>query len=386
LLNSGITSLPADWQTIPEGMHIHHIDENTMNNSIDNLEMIDPTAHGVLHATDKHDKLRFVAVADTIKSIKQTGMRATFDVKCFFPYNNYIAAGFVVHNCGKTVNASRFVASAQKKYPDRRAVFLDCEGTYDANWGRVQGVDIERLLLAQPETGEQAVDVVDAVIRAKDTSIVVVDSLPAMMPTKELEKSAEDATVALQARLIGIMVRKATQAILDERKKGHVVSLLLINQWRNKITMMGDPRSLPGGNALKFFVACRWELMNKEVMGIDANGVECVDHNDHSFKITKNKIGNGIRTGEFTMIRNSNNPLGVGYIDEEETVLAFAKKFGYFTGGGSSWRLDDVNLRFNKLAEATDYLTENAIYAESLKLRLIRAQRKACGLQPTGWE
>jgi hypothetical protein len=126
--------------------------------------------------------------------------------------------------------------------------------------------------------------------------------------------------------------------------------------------------------------------MNKEIMGVDEHGVECVDHNDHSFKITKNKIGNGIRTGEFTMVRNSNNPLGVGYIDEEETVLAFAKKFGYFTGGGSSWRLDDVNLRFNKLAEATDYLTENAIYAESLKLRLIRAQRKACGLQPTGWE
>lgn len=288
-------------------------------------------------------------------------------------------------SAGKSVVATRFIAAAQKKYPDKRAVLIDQEGTFIPSWGKVHGVDIDSLVLAQPESGEQAVDVVDAVIRSRDTSLVVVDSLPSLMPFKEMEKSAEDNTVALQARLIGILVRKASQAILDERKKGHIVSLFLINQWRSKITLMGDPRSLPGGNALKFFVANRFEVMNKEFMGVDARGIEVVDHNDHSFKITKNKLGNGIRTGAFTMIRNPDNPLGVGYIDEEETVLAFAKKFGMFSGGGGSYRMDDLGLKM-KVGEWVEYLYENSGYCEALKLRLIREQRRACGMAPTGWE
>jgi recombination protein RecA len=206
------------------------------------------------------------------------------------------------------------------------------------------------------------------------------------MPFKELEKSAEDATVALQARLIGLLVRKGTQALLDERKKGHLVTLLLINQWRNKIAMMGDPRSLPGGNALKFFTSLRFEVMNKEVLGVDARNTEVVDHNLHSFKITKNKIGNGIRSGEFTMIRNPDHPLEPGYIDEEETILAYARKFDIFTGGGSSWRLDEVDLRFHKIQEAKNYLLEHPDFTETLRVRLICEQRAACGLQATGWD
>ncbi len=133
-------------------------------------------------------------------------------------------------------------------------------------------------------------DLARAVIKAKETSIVVLDSLPALMPMKEMEKAAEDAVVALQARLIGRFVRTASQALIDERVRGHFPAVLMINQFREKMVVKGDSRSLPGGNALKFFVSVRWEVKNKEELGTDRFGNEVVDVNEHSWKITKNSL------------------------------------------------------------------------------------------------
>lgn len=286
---------------------------------------------------------------------------------------------------GKTTVANRVVASAQAKYPDMDAVYIDQEGTLDAAWAQAHGIDIDRLTLVQPEYGEQAMDILDAVIRSRDCSIVVLDSLPALVPLKELNDSAEDQNVALQARLIGKAVRKASQAILDERKRAHYPAVVCINQWRQKIVTMGDNRNLPGGNAIKFFMHTRFEVLKKEVMGEDAHGQEVVDFNEHSFKIAKCKAGSSLKIGAWDMVRNSDHPLGAGFIDEGETVLSFARKFGYFTGGGSSWRFDDVDHRFNKLSEAVTYLYENEEYYLGLKRRLISAQRERVGQRPTDW-
>ena len=219
-------------------------------------------------------------------------------------------------SAGKTTVLMRVVAAAQRKYPDRKVVWVDTEGTFSPIWARCHGVDPDAMVLVQPSSGEMAIDIIMACISAVDTSIVVLDSLPALVPIKEMEKSAEDAIVALQARLIGTLVRKGTQALIDERKKGHNVLLACINQYRNRIVMMGDPRNLPGGNALKFFVSQRFEVMKKEVVGKDAFDVECVDYNEHEWKITKNKMGNSLRTGAFTMICNPSHPRGPGFIDE----------------------------------------------------------------------
>jgi recombination protein RecA len=286
---------------------------------------------------------------------------------------------------GKTTVAMRVVGAAQRKYPDKKVVFVDCEGTFQNGWAQRHGVNTDEMILVQPESGEQAVDIVDAVLRAQDTSLVVLDSIPALMPVKELEKSAEDATVALQARLIGTLTRKAKHALLDERKHGHYPTLCLINQFRNKITMMGDPRSLPGGNALKFFVDVRVELANKETLGRDEHDVETVDFNEHSFKITKNKIGTGLRSGEFQMVRNPSHPLGQGFIDDAKTVLTYAKKFGLFTGGGQAWRIAGLDEKFGRIQEAADYLYSDLEFYGGLKNRLISMQREHAGLRPTDW-
>lgn len=294
---------------------------------------------------------------------------------------------------GKTTTAMRVIAQTQKKYPDQVAVLIDTEGTYDAVWGERHGIDNDRLVLVQPESGEQAVDLARAVIKSKETSIVVLDSLPALMPITEMEKAAEDAVVALQARLIGRFVRTVSQSLIDERVRGHFPAVLLINQFREKIGVMhGDSRTLPGGNALKFFVSVRWEVKNKEVLGKDRFDSEIVDLNEHSWRITKNKLGNGLRNGEFTMIRNPDNPLGVGFIDDAKHVLTFARKFGLVTGNGSAWYMDGVNdlsgakpLKFGKIQEMLDHLYSDLDYYEGLKYRLICQQRANNGLQPENW-
>lgn len=122
---------------------------------------------------------------------------------------------------GKTTLCMRVLASAQRKYRDSVAVFLDVEGTYQPDWGEAHGVDNTRLVLIQPDTGEQAVDLARAAAKAGEVSAVVVDSLAALTPMKELEKSTEDATVGEQGKLIARFCRTVGQDIINERKRGH---------------------------------------------------------------------------------------------------------------------------------------------------------------------
>lgn len=286
---------------------------------------------------------------------------------------------------GKSTTAMRVAGSAQRKYPDKQVVYLDVEGTFSNEWATKHGVDISRLFVVQPETGEQAVDLCYDVLRAKDTSLVVVDSLPALVSFSELGKSAEDVQVAGNARLVGRMLRLIVQAMTAQRRLGNTATVLLINQFRNRIVHMGDPRILPGGNALKFAVSVRVELTNKEHLGKDDSDVETVDFNEHGFKITKNKLGTGIRNGEFTMIRNPSHPRGSGFIDDGKTVLTYAKKFDLFTGGGASWRLEGVDKKFGRIQDAVDWLYENPEEYTVLARRLISIQREHAGLRPDGW-
>src|SRR5690606_3448584 len=123
---------------------------------------------------------------------------------------------------------------------------IDVEGTHDATWSEKNGVDQDKLLVVKPETGEMAVDTADALCSTKEVSLIVVDSIAALTPFKEVEDSADDQHVGLQARLVGRMVRKLTSTLISERNRGHEVTVLFINQYRMKIgVMFGDPRTMP---------------------------------------------------------------------------------------------------------------------------------------------
>ena len=150
MLNSFSTleMLPLNLWTIPEGYEIHHIDENTHNNDIDNLELIAPSDHAKLHALDRHNNLRFIVMPDEIIDITSVGEIETYDIKCYFPYNNFIAEGIVVHNSGKSTICGHVAAECQKK--GGTVLYIDGEHAVDKQYFQQLGVDTTKMLIAQP--------------------------------------------------------------------------------------------------------------------------------------------------------------------------------------------------------------------------------------------
>lgn len=282
---------------------------------------------------------------------------------------------------GKTTLSCLLIASAQFYYPDQVCVLIDLEGTFDKVWASILGVDLERLLIVQADTGEMAVDLVEALVCSRETALIIPDSLAALMPMAEGEAEAADPLVGVQSRLISRMIRKNTTALIRERKRGHLVTILYINQFRSKIggfAGFGEPRSIPGGKALEFSTSVQLIVKNKEHSGKDESDVDIMDYNDHSYTITKNKLNNGPRTGEFKLVRKaiSSQHLNVGDIDEARTLVAYAKKFGFWTGAGKAQKLE-VNGSIHKFSnqdQAFLVLNEEDDFAWELRCQLIRQQ------------
>jgi len=142
------------------------------------------------------------------------------------------------------------VCGANKKI---LTAFVDTEGAFDRNWSESLGVSLDALLLSQPDNAEQAIDIADSLLRSGKIDILAIDSLAFLIPTKEIENSAEQATMALQAQLIGKAIRKFTSALNDlGNTSGHRPTVFLTNQIRQKLTMFGDPNTVPGGMAPGF--------------------------------------------------------------------------------------------------------------------------------------
>lgn len=282
-------------------------------------------------------------------------------------------------HAGKSTVAAKIISGAQMMYPDQEIVFLDIEQTFDPVWNAKLGVDLSRVSILEVDTGEKAVDMADAVLRAKETSILVVDSLAAMIPFKEAQASAEDNHVGLQSRLIGELCRKVTATIATERLRGHVPTVLFINQFRTKIgVQFGDPRTNPGGRAVEHFPSLNIRLLNKEHMGKDEHDVDIVDYNEHEFHITKWKVSNGPRSGAFRLIRNDLPLEGLreGDIDNASTMIVFAKKFGLWGGAGQNQSLQfrDYDLRFRNQEEAKTLLNSDPDVYYALYYELIKQQ------------
>jgi recombination protein RecA len=287
-------------------------------------------------------------------------------------------------SAGKSTMCGKIIRGVQKMDLDSVPVYIDAEGTFDAEWATQLGVDTDRLMVVEPESGEMAVDIADAVVSSRETSLVLIDSLAALTPTREIDSSAEDAHVGIHAKLISSMVRKLTAAMIKERSRGHFVTIMYVNQWRAQIggfSPFGEPRSLPGGKALDYSTSVHIDIKNKENKGRNAESVETITTNEHSYSILKNKICNSSRSGEFTLIRDDDvqPPLTSGDIDNAPTMLTFAKKFGYYTGAGKSQHLefDDVHLQFGKQEECIQALREDQALQAHLWFWLVGHQAAA---------
>lgn len=289
---------------------------------------------------------------------------------------------------GKTTAAEKVVAGAQRSMPDQQVAYNDIEGTRDSTWSSKLGVDNDLVVLTQPERGEDAVDIAEALVRTREISLVVVDSIAALTPMKEIEDSAEDVNVGLQARLMSKFMRKITSALIAERHRGHFVSLLVINQQRSKIGGWApagqEPLSLPGGKALEFATSLQVKFKNKENVSKDEAGFDTVAYNEHAFTIDKNKLHGGIKTGEYQLMRRDSTefPLLEGDIDDAPAMLAHAKKRGFYTGGGKSWKLSipDFEYTFQNSDEAILYLYENREIYWLLRCHLIADHAARLGM------
>lgn len=232
---------------------------------------------------------------------------------------------------GKSTKSVRTMVNAQTMYPNEATAVIDIEGTFDETWFKKLGGDTSRLIKVEPESGEEAVDIADALIRTKELSMIVIDSIAMLVPMKEVEGSAEDSLPGLHARLIGNMLRRVTQAMLQERHREHRPVILYLNQFRMKIgVMFGDPRTLPGGKALEFATSQQVETKNKEITSDKGE----LKWNEHSFKITKDKTGGRFREGVYKMVRDPafNDNLPEGYVDQIRTVIDFGSRCGLVSG------------------------------------------------------
>lgn len=262
----------------------------------------------------------------------------------------------------KTTMALKTIANAQRRYPYKPAALLDIEGTLDRDWAARLGVDLNRLLVIQPEYTEQAMDIADALIRSRGISLLVVDSLAAMLPAKELEKSLEEGVMGLAGALNSRFLRKATQALRYNRdlKTGNEdkVTVLIINQLREKMGVVkGNPEIQPGGRAIRFYMSMNVDFRQGDIKKIKVAGQEFSIGHEVKFTVKKNKVAAAKGTGKFDFYNRDYSNFRAGDIDRLKEIAVYAVLYDIIYKKGAWYHIEDK--QFQGLVAALEYVREN---------------------------
>lgn len=261
---------------------------------------------------------------------------------------------------GKTTVSLHVIAEAQKN--GGIAAFIDAEHALDSQYARRLGVDIDNLLVSQPDTGEQALEITEALVRSGAVDVIVVDSVAALVPRAEIEGEMGDSHVGLQARLMSQALRKLTAAISKSR-----TSVIFINQLREKVgVMFGNPEVTPGGRALKFYSSVRIDIRRIETLksGTDATGIRV------RAKVVKNKVAPPFKQAEFDLM------YGTG-ISREGDLLDLGVQAKIVEKAGAWYSYQGERLGQGR-ENAKEFLVQNKAVAEQIDA----AVRQTIGLAP----
>jgi recombination protein RecA len=262
---------------------------------------------------------------------------------------------FGPESSGKTTLALHVAAEAQKA--GGIAAFVDAEHAFDPSWAKKLGVDLEMLLVSQPSHGEEAMQITEMLVKSNAVDVIVVDSVAALVPKKELDGEIGDSHVGLQARLMSQALRKLTAAIAKSR-----TVVIFINQIREKIgVMFGSPETTPGGRALKFYASCRVDVRR---IGQLKEGEEVVGQRVRA-KVVKNKVAPPFRAAEFDMLHTD----GISY---EGDILDMGIEQKLVGRTGAWFRYGDLQLGQGK-EKARQFLKENPKITAEIKEKILAA-------------
>jgi recombination protein RecA len=264
---------------------------------------------------------------------------------------------------GKTTVCQHIVAQAQKR--GGTAAFIDMEHALDPAYAALCGVDVENLLISQPDTGEQALEIAEALIRSGAIDIVVIDSVAALVPRAEIEGEMGDSHPGLQARLMSQALRKLSGAVKQSN-----TSLVFTNQLREKIgVMFGNPETTSGGRALKFYSSVRLDI--RRISAIKEKGE--VIGNRTRVRVTKNKVAPPFRVAEFDIMYDEGISRSGDLLDIATELEIVEKRGSYYYRDGESLAQGREN--------AKQYLRENPDIADQIEM-LVREQLSLEGAAP----
>ena len=282
-----------------------------------------------------------------------------------FPRGRIIEV-FGPESSGKTTIALHSVAAAQRA--GGIAAFIDAEHALDPSWAKKLGISLESLLVSQPTSGEEAMNIAEMLIKSNAVDIIVIDSVAALVPQKELDGEIGDSFVGLQARLMSQAMRKLTGAIAKSK-----TTVIFINQIREKIgVMFGSPETTPGGRALKFYSSCRVDVRR---IGTLKDGEEVVGQRV-KVKVVKNKVAPPFRVAEFDMMHADGISVEGDILD-----LAIIAKLVDKTG---TWlRYGETHLGQGR-EKARQFLKDNPAVAQEIREKILGAKDTVIAMASDG--
>lgn len=275
----------------------------------------------------------------------------------------------------KTTMVLLAIATEQRVNPHMKCVFIDVENSYDPDWGATLGVNNDELIYVLPDHAEQVVDISEAFLYADDVSLVAVDSIAAMITTREAEKSAEGENPGSSGLVVGKLYRKVSLALLKTRKEGRMPAFIAINQIRMKIgVMFGNPETMPGGKPLLFASSLTVRMYGKDEMDKKVHpalpAYKAVSGVVKKWKVPITQKGFEFKLASLNIPAKK---LTLGQCDDWNTVSTYLKEFGLLDKGekGKGWVM--FGTPYKTLEACQEALRDDKEFADEVKATLIES-------------